>query len=327
MRIRGFAPAVSFLLAGGAFVTWAEPAQAQSCGGSAGPSMSCGAPTENDSWLRAGRFTLRLSEEYEVKDRSFRGSRSVVNDFDESLFVSRSALEARVGLTDDWTAAVTATYPHFTYRVKPPGGVRSKLRFRGPGDTFLLFGRRIDLGVERAEHDMTASPVFSLWGGVALPTGSAERPNPAFVTRDVSVANLQTGTGTFDPLLRARLEWPREGYVLFAEADVRLPVYENRFRYRTGDTEVLAVGGALPIAPRLSASLTLTAQRSARDQFDGDDVGVGGARWLFVGPGLAWSVTDEATIDFGVRIPVWRRTETKLSDSNAIWQLGLTWSF
>jgi hypothetical protein len=306
-----------------------EPAQAQSCGGSAGPSMTCGAPNENDAWLASGRFALRLSHEYEHKDGSFKGSRRVTNDFNESLFINRTALQARVGVTDEWTADLTATYVRFTYRLKPPFpfNVRTEQEFDGLGDTFLLFGRRVDVAPARGPHDMSPAPQLSLWGGVALPTGSPEKPDPFFVTRDVSVANLQTGTGTFDPLLRARLEWPRDGWTFFSEAAVRFPVYENRYRYRTGDVETLAVGGAVAIVPRLSASLTLTAQRVARDTFDGDDVGVGGARWLFVGPGIAWSITDDATLDFGVRVPVMRRTETKLSDSKSIWQIGLSWRF
>lgn len=291
--------------------------------------MTCGAPSENDSWLKAGRWSVRLSEEYEVRDRSYKGSHRVVNDFDESLFISRAAVQARVGLTDDWTGELTATYPHFTYRVRPPGSERIKERFRGPGDTFVLFGRRVDIGPahDPASHDMTPPPLFSLWAGAALPTGSPERPNPAIVTRDVSVSNLQTGTGTFDPMARARLEWPRESWIFFAETDVRFPLYENRFRYRTGDVEALSVGAALPVVSKLTASFAITGQRTARDQFRGSDVGVGGERIVYAEPGLAWSLSDSATLDFSVRLPVGLHADTKLSESNSVLRLGLTLRF
>ena len=65
---------------------------------------------------------MRLSEEYEVKDRSFKGAHGVANDFSETLVIHRLALDLRYGLTDDWTAELTPTYPDFKYRLKPPGG-------------------------------------------------------------------------------------------------------------------------------------------------------------------------------------------------------------
>ncbi len=334
MPIRRAAPAILTFLIG--LVTYAEPAWAQSCGGSAGPSLASGAATDS-SWLAAGKGSLRLSEEYEVKDRSFKGTGRVPNDFDESLFVSRTSLDVRYGVTDDWTADLTATYPHFTYRVRPPGTDRITERFRGPGDTFLSFGRRIPWD---APSDASASPacdapmdkparapLLSLWAGVSLPTGSPERPNPLIVTRDVSVTNLQTGTGTFDPFARARIDWPTGRWSLFAEADVLYPLYENRFRYRTADTETLVAGASTSVVTKLSASLALMFQRTGRDRFRGDEVGVGGFREAYVEPGVSWALTDAASIDFSVRVPFYRRTDTKLSDSNSLVQLGLTYRF
>lgn len=321
----------------------AEPARAQSCGGSAGPAP-CGAAGSEGSWLTKGRGFVRLSEEYEVKDRSYKHGDRVENDFDESLFISRTALQVRYALTDDWTVDLTATYPHFTYRLKPPGGERIKQRYRGPGDTFLYLGRRILFGDEPApsmlpdEHlaplalalpvEVPApSPTLSLWAGLSLPTGTPEEPNPAIVTEDVSVSNLQTGSGTYDPLARARLEWPLRDGTLFAEASVRFPVYENRYDYRTADTEVLVVGGEVPIVPKLSAGLSAMYQRTSRDRFKGDDVGVGGARWVYLVPAVSWQVTESASLDFSVRLPVYRHTETKLSDSSAVFQAGLTFTW
>lgn len=275
---------------------------------------------------------MRLSEEYEVKDRSYKGSRRVANDFDESLFVSRTALDVRYGLTDDWSADLTATYPHFTYRVMPPGGERIKQRFRGPGDTFLSVGRRItwddddDIKMPTM-HERHDAPLLSLWGGVSLPTGTPEKPDPVRVTQDVSVSNLQTGTGTFDPFARARIEKPIDRWNAFAEFDVLFPLYENRYRYRTADTEAFVVGASTSVVSKLSASLGLMFQRTGRDEFRGENVGVGGARTAYVVPGLSWRLTDAASLDVGVRVPFYRWTETKLSDSNAVFQIGLTYGF
>src|SRR5438105_1151601 len=115
MHHRRFAaPYLLLFLVG--LVTCLEPARAQSCGACAGPPPTS-APAAESSWLAAGRGWARLSEEYEVKDRSFRGAHAVDNDFHESLFVSRTALDVRYGLTDEWSADVLLTYPHFTYRL------------------------------------------------------------------------------------------------------------------------------------------------------------------------------------------------------------------
>jgi hypothetical protein len=322
----------------------AEPAQAQSCGAAAGPPPAGGSASEG-RWLAAGKGVARLTEEYEVKDRSFRGSRSVTNDFNESLFISRTALDLRYGLTDDWSADVLVTYPHFTYRIKPPRGVRTERHFRGPGDTFVSAGRRFLLGDAPPPHDeltmlpsdaatcfptsddAAGRPLLSVWAGVSIPTGEAQKPNPVFVTRDVSVSNLQTGTGSFDPFLRARIDLPQKGWLLFAEAEVRYPFYENRYDYETADTEAIAVGGGLPLFSRVGASVALLWQRTGRDQFRGDDVGVGGARWIYVVPGITWRVTDDVALDVGLRLPVYRRTETKLSDGNGVFTAGLTVRF
>lgn len=323
-----------------ALIGLAEPAWAQSCGGSLGPSPSCGPSSQDGSWLSAGQGVARLSSEYEVKDRSYQGHDRVENDFDESVFISRTALDLRYGLTDDWTVNLTATYPHVTYRLKPPGGERVVRTFRGPGDTFLAFGRRLTGAMDPHaamdepgfmalpdEPPPERGPTVSLWAGVSIPTGSAEEPNPEIVTRDVSVSNLQTGTGTFDPFVRAQVAWDRGSYGLFAQAEVRVPLYENRYDYRTADTETLVVGVHAPIVPRLSASLAAIWQRVGRDEFRGDDVGVGGATWVYVAPTLAFQVADGVALDVGVRIPVYRRTDTKLSDSPAVFQAGLTLSF
>jgi len=321
------------LLAPAALVTWTEPARAQSCGGSAGTCIASGASSEaSSSWPSAGHGGLRLSEEYEVKDRFFKGAHRVSNDFDETLFSSRTSLDLRCGVTDDWAAELTATYPHFTYRVRPPGAERIKQRFRGPGDTFLSFGRRVAGGDDAPEpsmptHEAPDRAIVSLWGGVSLPTGSPERPDPARVDQDVSVANLQTGTGTFDPFVRARFERPLGRWTLFGEADVLYPLYENRFRYRTGDTEALVVGASTPLLAKLSASCGVMFQRVARDEFRAHPVGVGGARTAYLLPALTWRVSDAAALEFGVRVPFYRRTETKLSDSNVVFQIALTYAF
>ena len=54
---------------------------------------------------------------------------------------------------------------------------------------------------------------------------------------------------------------------------------------------------------------------------------MGGGKWIYVVPGVAWQITDTLSLDAGVRVPVWRHTETKLADSSIVYQAGLTLFF
>ncbi len=327
----------------------APDALAQSCGGCATPPTPGGGAQRD--WLEEGAWSVRLSAEHEVRDRTFRGRDRVVNDFDETLRIERANLELRYGLTRDWTLGLVLSEMRYSYRLKPPGGRRAEFVARGPGDTILRAGRLVTPG--GGEEDEGPSPEdvvdrfgeirlgrpaafrsralerpsLSGWLGVSLPTGEIARPNPGIVTRDFSVSNLQTGTGTFDPLAQVRFDLPRGEWRLFAVGGASVPLYENRHRYRTGWTAVAGVGAERDIAAGLRASLTVTFQRVAGDRFRGDGVGVGGGKWIHVAPSLAWAVSDRVTVDVGVRLPAFRDADTKIVDSRAAFLLGVTVRF
>jgi len=335
----------------------ATEARAQACGGCAGPPVS-GAGGAQRTWLREGGGSIRLGYEYEVKDETFDGRDEVVNDFDENLRTNRVSLELKYGLTDDWTASLTLHFPRFQYRLKPPGGERSEETFRGPGDTSLVFGRRFALGEEERDDpeeeplppsllddrgepllpwDGTLpralpveAPSFTVWAGVSVPTGDPEEPDPAVATEDVSVANLQTGTGTWDPLVKLRFDDAgavagRDDVRLWAEAAVRWPLYENEFDYRTGRSLGVTAGAETDLAPGLRANLAATFLRNERDEIDGERVAVGGGKWIYLTPGLAYDLSDRLTVEASVRLTAWRDTETKLTDADAAFQVALTW--
>ena len=334
-------PIVVLALAAAALLAAASPADAQSCGGCAGPAVTS-SPGAERPWPAAGALRLRVFDEYEVKDRSYRGTDRVVNDFAEDLYVNRLGATFRLGLPDDWAAEATFTYVHFSYNLKPPGARdRIKLTFKGPGDTSLLLGRAFELGESESVRapvegmfDPTPEPeperrrpLLGIWLGVSAPTGDPERPDPRIVTRDVSVTNLQTGTGTWDPQGRVRLEIPGGDVTWFTELGARVPVSENRYDYRTGAVYAAAAGLGVPVTSRLSGGFALTFQEVERDRFRGDDVAVGGGRWLYATPSVSYQVTDALAVDLSVRLTVWRDVDTKLSDSRYAAQIGLTWSF
>lgn len=319
----------------------ADTAWAQSCGGCAAPAAPGGGAQR--TWLEEGGWSARLSSEYEVKDRTYRGHRRVVNDFDETLRVRRVNLGLAYGLTDDWTAALELSDPEFRYRLKPPGGRRVDLTVDGPGDSVLRVGRRFRLvGEEPAgaggalspgfpapppEPRGGAVPTFTVWAGVSVPTGDVKKPDPAIVRRDFSVSNLQTGTGTFDPVLQARVDLPHGRWTFFSEASAIAPLYENRHDYRTATTLAFSVGAERALGAGLHARLSATFQRVGTDEFRGDDVGVGGGKWIYVTPGLAWDVSESVTVDAGVRLTAMRDADTKIVDSRAAFQLGVTVRF
>lgn len=345
-----------------AFHAVANQAWAQSCGGCAGPPIAGAGGAQRD-WLGQGEGSVRVAWEYEVKDATYDGRDEVVNDFDETLRSNRGSLEVRYGISDDWTVALTYHHPRFQYRLKPPGGERVESTFRGPGDTTLVFGRRFPLGDEgdpppgddpdAPGHALlpwlsergpanggsppdrprspspppVSGPSFTVWAGLSIPTGNAEEPLPEAAVRDVSVANLQTGTGTFDPILKVRFDGAGDGPRVYAEASVRWPVTENRYDYRTGRSTGVTVGAEADAATDLRVHLAATFLRVERDEIDGDRVAVGGGSWVYVTPGLSFDVSDRVTLDASVRLTAWRDTETKLTDSDAAFQVGLTCRF
>lgn len=343
MRLPIFLPVISALLL---VTALAGNARAQSCGGCTGPGVTS-SPSGN-AQTGPGRFRLRLWEEYEVKDRSYRGRHRVANDFAEDLYVNRLGATLRCGLDDAWAVEATVTRLHFAYNLKPPGAAaRTRRAFDGPGDTSLFVGRTFDLRSPRPaagaeslfDEDRLSIPDeplprtrlrLSIWMGVSAPTGDPERPDPRIVTRDVSVSNLQTGTGTWDPQMRVRLDADPGSHselAWFAELATRVPVTENRYDYRTGAVAAVSAGVSGGLADRLTGGLAVTHQRVERDTYRGDRVAVGGGRWVYVTPSLRYAFTDRLAVDLSVRVAVWRDVETKLSDSRSAVQLGLELAF
>lgn len=335
----------SIVVAAGLVLAVAAEARAQSCGGCAAPGAPGGGAQR--SWLEDGGWSIRATSEYEVRGRTYRGHRRVVNDFDETLRIRRFGLALRYGLTDDWTIGLDLSDPEFRYRLRPPGGRRAEVVVRGPGDTVARIGRRFDLtgtddpapdrplpfddrgtgDASRVRARPIEAPTLTLWAGVSIPTGDVRKPDASIVTRDFSVSNLQTGTGTIDPVLQARIDVPRGALRFFAEATAIVPLTENRHDYRTGATLAVGAGAELDLGSGLHARLAATFQRVGNDEFRGDAVGVGGGKWVYVTPGLAWDVSDRATLDVGVRLTALRDADTKIVDSRVAFQAGLTFRF
>jgi hypothetical protein len=211
--------------------------------------------------------------------------------------------------------------------------------FEGLGDTSFLVGRTFEFETVRddtplvAPHsfDVPAQPAapparLEIWFGFSAPTGEPERPDPRIVTRDVSVTNLQTGSGTFDPQARVRF-LPGGDAPWFLELAARVPVSENRYDYRTGEVVALAAGTSAPLSRELTGGLTATLQHVGRDRFRGHDVAVGGGRWLYATPSLRWDLSADVALDLSLRVTLWRDVDTKLSDSRWSVQAGLVFRF
>lgn len=95
--------------------------------------------------------------------------------------------------------------------------------------------------------------------GTTLPIGHIV-PDPIVLGREGKThEHIQFGSGTFEPRLAA--QWLRDGGVrLFARAEARVSLYENREGYRAPSTLIWSAGpsfraGALTIDPRLDGQL------------------------------------------------------------------------
>ncbi len=193
-------------------------------------------------------------------------------------------------------------------------------------------------------HFLVAEEEFQLAGtfGISIPTGRI-RPLTAasWLDHDEAAAlgvevpehsHLRLGTGTWDPLLGIEALWfPSDSRWLgWAGLDAVVPVYENRYDYRTSPSVRLVAGPAVRFGGgRAVLGLFAETSWSGRDRFDGAAVvGPGGT---FAGdlavpntgrfqvaaaPSLTYALSDEFVLDLRLRIPVHTRIREDATDGD-----------
>jgi hypothetical protein len=119
-----------------------------------------------------------------------------------------------------------------------------------------------------------ARPSLILGGGTTLPVGRIERDPVAAGRLGIEHEHIQFGTGTFQPRLTA--QWLHPGRLaLFARAEAKLGLYENREGFKPPTTITAAAGPSFHIG-RISIDPRITGQYQTIGRWNGEvDEGTG----------------------------------------------------
>ncbi|MCI0586590.1 MAG: transporter [Planctomycetes bacterium] len=204
--------------------------------------------------------------------------------------------------------------------------------FDGIGDTSLTLRYAFPIG-ETAPHEETGevhahAPVFSFNAGLSFPTGEPEEPTITGPPGSpIANSTLQTGTGTFDPLLGVSYVQAWGPFSIFGSVALRIPGGENRFDYRTGAAALLSLGATVPLDPKFVAAPKVSVAWTEPDELDGDDVFASGGTWLNLVPGFLLRLSENADLQAAVEIPVWRNLRTEQLDTQARFAVGVSYRF
>lgn len=268
---------------------------------------------------------------------------------DAEFRVLRTDIIARFALTDLTELSLAVPYQRITLRVDEDDEHHRDETVDGVGD--IRLGVRHFVAFEESYQ-------VSFLGGLSLPTGRLNKVTAAsYLGHDeasglgVTVprhSHLQLGTGTVDPFVGVealfRLD---EHWIFLGSANATIPLYENRYDYRTAPSVIFSVGPAVRIDDtRLILGFFAETFWSGRDRFDGADViGPGGTfggsfnvpntgRFeIALRPTLTWGISESVTLNVAGRIPVYTRIredsdegDVQLTEDFGL-SVGLSYSF
>lgn len=247
-------------------------------------------------------------------------------DYETRLF--RTFLSLDYGVTGGLSLFVEGSY--VAIDSDSPDGAFST---DGIGDTRVL-ARYTFLAIPHEHSDDEApGPLglhfgegrVALGAGLSLPTGEPE----AFAPSDEPVPNsaLQTGTGTFDPLVTAVLSQSVDAGSLFAGLGLRVPGGENRYDYRTGAAFQANVGAVVPVAAGFDAVPKVSWLATEPDEFEGDDTFASGGHVVSIVPGVRIGLAERVDLEMTIEIPVYRDLDTESLQPAARFAAGVTVTF
>jgi hypothetical protein len=242
---------------------------------------------------------------------------------DAEFFLLRTDLIARYALTDRTEVSLDLPYKRIEMRVDNEDAHHRDRTLNGLGD--LRVGLR---------HFFCSGESFQLAAtlGLSLPAGKTEKVTAASYLGHAEAAllgvvvpehsHLRLGTGTVDPFLGVealcRID---ENWMLFGSIGANVPLYEDRYGYRTSPSGTALLGPALRIGDSpVVVGLFAEIFESARDRFRGSDVVGPGGRFsgsldvpntgrfeVAIQPTVTWGVTEDLNLNLRARIPVYTR--------------------
>lgn len=274
----------------------------------------------------AGTFRVSAWSLLENRDRLVIGDESVPNALGESVRIQRHFLDLQYIIDEEWS--LSATFSHVDIRRKlKAAGLRE--RISGVGDTLAAvhWTPIHDDLPEDADKDAFLTPLrwkLALTGGVTIPTGKPRRIDG---TPGVPGSMLQTGSGTFQPVLgaSARADWG--GLAVTGSAWFTLPFYANRNDYEGGVSSRLALGVEVRPIDWASIRLAVDGRFNGRDSIDGELLPVGGGTRLSFHPRVVVNPTDSLSLFVGVDVPWLVSVPERVLETDITFEAGFSFSF
>lgn len=193
--------------------------------------------------------------------------------------------------------------------------------FRGVGDTRVAGRRQWQLLSDDAEKSQT----FGLLGGLKLPTGSTTRAND---DGDVAERSLQPGTGTTDAFVGAfyQASWPLLGLSAFAQG-VFGAALNPHDEFRPGNRFAMDAGLRYDTTPEVALLLQLNALWRGRDSGSQAEPEDSGGRYLFLSPGISWSIGRTVQLFALAQLPLYQHVNGVQLSANWGATAGIGWRF
>lgn len=268
----------------------------------------------------------RIGQRFSISDAGPKAAEHGDADF----FIFRTDFVFRYGLTDRTELSLDLPYVRNEVQADESDEHHRNEVLEGLGDI------RVSL-----KHFFIADETLQIAGivGLSFPTGKIRKVTRAsFIDHDeahelgITIpwhTHLRLGTGTFDPLFGVETLYRFDDRrMMYGSVLASLPVYENRYGYRTAPNVNLTVGPAIRLGKSpVIAALFANIYYAGRDQLRGDDiVGTGGIAEGNLGvpntgrlefslqPNLTWVVNEHLTLNLNLNVPIYTRIRTNSLD-------------
>jgi Putative MetA-pathway of phenol degradation len=194
-------------------------------------------------------------------------------------------------------------------------------QFHGVGDIRVAGRRQWQL----ASDDVTTAQSFGLLAGLKLPSGRTTVSND---DGDIAERSLQPGTGTTDAFGGAfyQVGWPQQGLSAFAQG-VYGAALNSYHGYRPGGRFALDAGLRYDATPQWALLLQLNALWRGRDSGDQAEPDDSGGRYLFLSPGLSWSIGRDLQVFAIAQLPLYQYVNGVQLTANWGATAGIGWRF
>jgi hypothetical protein len=295
---------------------------------------SCGASfcTVNTDWNVQGVFAepggrAELRYEYLKQDQLRAGSHKVSPgelpaDHDE-LYTRNQALFGTLDYNfGDWGVSLVVPLVQREHEhIHRDEGELEAWDFSGVGDVRVAARRQWRLG-----GDVTSSAQsFGALGGLKLPTGSTTTANG---DGEFAERSLQAGTGTTDAFAGAfyQVSWPQQDLSAFAQG-VYSGALNSHDGFRPGNRLALDAGVRYDATPEVALLVQLNALWRGRDGGSAAEPEDSGGRYLFLSPGLSWSISRNLQLFALAQLPLYQYVNGVQLGANWGATAGIGWRF